>query len=345
MIFNRLRTGILTLALATLFGGCEKMLMTEDAAGTPTGTFDYLWNVVDRQYSMFDVKGVDWDAVYDSLRPKVNDAMTYDSLYAVCAAMLTTLNDGHMNLYTSYDVSRADSLYYRFYAEGGVDMNVVVLNYLGVNYHSTGGVAHNALCNGRIIYMYYGSFSSGVSVGQLRHILSSYPNAEGLILDLRGNGGGSLSNVDRLLHILPSHGQKLYSSQIKNGPAHNAFGPWEETYAPEIGEEDCFAGPVVVLIDKGCYSATSVFAISMLAYDNVRLMGDSTSGGLGLPTMGGLPNGWRYRFPVTRTRAVDGRNYENGVPPDIYLPFDREAAQLHHRDNIIDSACALLIEN
>lgn len=338
---NSLLTALLL--LTGVLGGCEKALMDDDAAATPTSTFDYLWNVVDRQYAMFDVKGVDWDAVYDSLRPRVYDSMSYDSLYAVCASMLRTLNDGHVNLYTSYDVSRADSLYYRFYAEDGVDMDLVVLNYLGINYHSTGGMVHSSLCDGRIIYMYYGSFSNSVSVGQLRHIMESYPKAEGLILDLRGNGGGSLSNVDRLLHLFPSHGQKLYSSQIKNGPSHNAFGPWEDTHAPEIGDAACFEGPVLVLIDKGCYSATSVFAISTKAYDNIRLMGDSTSGGLGLPTMGGLPNGWRYRFPVTHTIAIDGRNYENGVPPDIYLPFDREAAYLHHRDNIIDSACRILV--
>lgn len=337
---------VLLLICANMLCGCEKAMMMEDMAPTATNTFDYLWSVVDRQYSMFDVKDVDWQAVYDTTRSKVYDGMAYDSLYAICSSMLSLLNDGHVNLYTSYDVSRADSLYYRFYTEEGIDMNTVVLNYLGINYHSTGGVAHSGLCNGRVIYMYYGSFSSSVSLGQLRHIIESYPEAEGLILDLRGNGGGSLSNVDRLLHILPSHGQKLYSSQIKSGPAHDDFGPWEDTFAPDLDEEDApfpFTKPVLVLIDKGCYSATSVFAISMQAYENVRLMGDSTSGGLGLPTMGGLPNGWLYRFPVTHTRALDGRNYENGVSPDIYLPFDRQAALSQHCDNIIDSACSLIL--
>ena len=71
-------------------------------------------------------------------------------------------------------------------------------------------------------------------------------------------------------------------------------------------------------------------------------MGDTTGGGLGLPTCGTLPNGWVYRFSITRTLALDGCNYENGVPPDILLPFDREQAFRLRRDNIIDSACLLI---
>lgn len=319
--------------------------MSDDIPATPTNTFNYLWQKFDTQYSMFDVKGVDWDRVYDSLYPMVYDGMSSDSLFAVCAAMLNVLNDGHVNLYSSYDISRCDSLLYRFYSESDFDVNTVVLNYLGINYHSTGGMANASLCGGKVIYIYYGSFSSGISVGQIRHIIQSYPEAEGMILDIRGNGGGSIANVDNILSVMPSVGQKLYSSQIKNGPAHDAFAPLQETYAPVVPDSLQYKKPVYVLIDRGCYSAASIFAISTMAYDNMILMGDTTSGGLGLPTMGFLPNGWRYRFPVTRAYALDGKNYENGVPPQIYLRLDRQGVILQGRDNIIDSACALIMQH
>ena len=70
-------------------------------------------------------------------------------------------------------------------------------------------------------------------------------------------------------------------------------------------------------------------------------MGDTTAGGLAIPAGGALPNGWHYRFGVTRTLSPEGINYENGVPPDITVHLDPVAtAQL--RDNIIDSACAII---
>ena len=338
------RLVILAVALATAFSSCEKALMADDVPASAPNTFDYLWQRIDQQYSLFDVKGVDWLAVYDSLRPQVFDGMNADSLFAVCAKMLNTLRDGHVNLAAGFDVSRADSLYYDFYSRSSVDMNVVALNYLGIGYHSTAGMAHSGLCGDSVIYIYYGSFSNSIPVSLFRWIINSYPEAKGMILDMRGNGGGSLVNVANILSLMPSHGQVLYSSQIKNGPGHDDFTPLEPTLAPKVTEGESFERPVVVLIDRGCFSATSVFSICTQAYDNMVLMGDTTSGGLGLPTMGYLPNGWRYRFPVTRTVALDGKNYENGVPPDIPLAFDRGAAQRFGRDNIIDSACAYILK-
>lgn len=338
---------ITTLLLFIALGStsCERVLMSDDLQATAPNTFDYLWQRFDQQYSMFDVKGVDWQAVYDSLRPRVYGGMTADSLFAVSATMLGVLNDGHVNLYAGFDVSRADSLYYRFYSQGGIDVNTVVLNYLGIGYHSTAGMAHTGLCGGKVLYIYYGSFSNTVSTSLFRRIIMSYPDAQGMILDLRGNGGGSLSNVINILKMMPSHGQRLYSSQIKSGSAHDDFTPWVDTYAPDVSDDTTlFTRPVVVLVDRGCFSATSVFAICTQAYDNMVLMGDTTSGGLGLPTMGYLPNGWRYRLPVTRTKALDGNNYENGVPPDILLPFDRQLAQTLGRDNVIDSACSIILK-
>ena len=337
------RAPLLSLFALLLLASCEKMLMPDDAPASPTATFDYLWHQLDERYSMFDVKRVDWQAVYDSLRPKVYDGMENDSLFSVCAAMLNTLRDGHVNLFNNYNTSHSDSIYYRFYADDDIDIDAVILTYLGPGYRTTGGMAHGALCDGRVLYIRYASFSSTIGVSQLRHIIRSYPNAQGMILDLRGNSGGTISNIHNILSVMPSHGQKLYSSQLKAGPGHNDFTPPADTYAPMVADSNAYTRPVIVLIDRGCFSATSTFAICTQAYDNMRLMGDTTSGGLGLPTMGVLPNGWRYRYSVTRTLALDGGNYENGVPPDIPLRLDRQAALASRRDNIIDSACNLIL--
>lgn len=326
---------------------CEKVIMADDIAATPTNTFGYLWKKFDQQYSMFDVKGVDWNDMYDSLYPLVNDTMGSDSLFAVCATLLNSLHDGHVNLYGSYDVSRSDSIYYNFYAESDIDVATLVLNYMGINYHISGGLAHAGLCGDSVIYVRYSSFSSAVGLSQFRHLLRSYPNARGMIFDIRGNGGGNVANIHRILSLMPSHGQPLYFSQIKSGPGHDEFSPLETTYAPMVSasDTDVFEKPVIVLIDKGCFSAASSFAICTQAYDNMTLMGDTTSGGLGMPATAMLPNGWRYRITVTRTFALDGGNYENGVPPQIPLRLDWEKVRLEGRDNIIDSACAIIMKH
>ncbi len=328
---------------------CERAFMEADEPNNPANVFDYLWNKVDQQYAFFDVKGVDWDSVREVYRPMVeDDDMDNDSLFKVCAAILNTLRDGHTNLVSKFDVSHNDSVYYKMYAEKNIDIDVVVLNYLTINYHTTGGFAHNAIRDGEVAYIRYGSFMDAITEDNLSYLLNRYEGCKGLILDLRQNGGGSVDNIRQLLSIFDNHGQALYQTQIKSGPGHDEFKELTTVYAEKINYDDPFVEapytkPVAVLIDRGSYSATSFFAICTLAYPNIRLFGDYSGGGLGLPNGGALPNGWTYRFSITRTIAIDGGNYENGVPPQERVILD-PAYTAQGIDNVIEAAADWILQ-
>ena len=328
---------------------CERAFMEADELSTPVNVFDYLWKKVDQQYAFFDVKGVDWDSVYEVYRPKVDEEdMHVDSLFKVCGAMLNTLRDGHTNLISKFDVSHNDSVYYKMYAEKNIDEQVVVLNYLTVNYHTTGSFAHNAIRNGEVAYIRYSSFMDDFTTDNLYYLINRYENCKGLILDLRQNGGGNLANISTLLSIFDNHGQPLYQTQIKSGPEHDAFTELKTVYADSINYDDPFTEApytkrVAVLIDRGSYSATSFFAICTMGYDNIKLFGDYSGGGLGLPNGGALPNGWTYRFSITRTIALDGGNYENGVPPDVRVLIDPESTA-QGIDNVIEAAADWIMQ-
>lgn len=323
--------------------------MEADVPNNPVNVFDYLWNKVNQQYAFFDVKGVNWDSVYEVYRPKVSyDDMHTDSLFQVCAAMLNTLQDGHTNLVSKFDVSHNDSVYYRMYADRNINTEVVVLNYLTVNYHTTGSFAHNAIRDGKVAYIRYGSFMDDISTDNLSYLLNRYQDCKGLILDLRQNGGGNIDNIRILLSIFYNHGQPLYQTQIKSGPDHNEFTELTTVYAEDIDYDDPFTEepytkPVAVLIDRGSYSATSFFALCTMAYHNIRLFGDYSGGGLGLPNGGVLPNGWTYRFSITRTLDMQGNNYENGVPPDVRVILD-PAYTAQGIDNVIETAADWIMQ-
>ena len=322
-----------------VFTSCERAFMEQDEPNNPVNVFDYLWNQVDQNYTFFDVKGIDWDSVREVYRPKVNNDMTNDSLFRVCAAVLNTLRDGHTNLASGFDVSHNDSVYYKMYAEKNINTEVVLLNYLTVNHHTTGSFTHNAIRDGKVAYLRYSSFSNSVNGSVLKYLVNYYKSCDGMILDLRQNGGGSMSNVSILLSIFDNHKQLLYQTQVKSGPGHDAFKDAETVYAADsslLGKNP-YTKPVAVLVDRGSYSATSFFAICTKAFDNVKLFGDYTGGGLGIPNGGMLPNGWVYRFSVTRTLANDGQNYENGVPPDVHVILD-PTCTAQGIDNVIETA-------
>jgi len=338
---------ILLLCFATIaFASCERAFMEADEPSNPINVFDYLWNKVDQQYAFFDVKGVDWDSVYEVYRPKVYDDMDDDSLFRVCAAMLNTLKDGHTNLGSSFDVSHNDSVYYKMYAEKNINEQVVVLNYLTVNYHTTGSIIHNAIRDGHVAYLRYSSFMNDISNSDLKYLFEDrYKDCDGVILDLRQNGGGNILNIGMLLSIFDNYEQPLYQTQIKSGPKHDEFTALETVKASDT----CilttpYTKPVAVLIDRGSYSATSFFSVCTMAYPNIRLFGDYSGGGLGLPNGGALPNGWTYRFSITRTIANDGGNYENGVPPQERVLID-EVSTAQGIDNVIEAAADWIIGN
>ena len=52
--------------LAFCFASCERAFMESNESTQPVSVFDYLWNKVDQQYAFFDVKGIDWDSVYEA---------------------------------------------------------------------------------------------------------------------------------------------------------------------------------------------------------------------------------------------------------------------------------------
>ncbi len=327
---------ILLVSAILLCTGCEKIFWHDEDASA-VSTFEYLWHQVDERYSLFDVKDVDWQAVYDSLRPQIYDGMSNDSLFAVLHKMLNTLDDGHVDLWGNSDISSSEALYLQRYGNGNFDLNTVALTYLRSDHHTTGGMAYNTIANGKVLYIRYGSFSNSATTSQFQTIINRYPDIDGIIFDIRQNGGGLIQNEWNLMALLPDKHQLLYNSQIKSGPKHDDFTAPTAVYAPKNGSREPFYKPFVLLTDRGCYSAASSFALCLKSYDNVTVMGDTTGGGLAVPAGGALPNGWYYRFGVTRIIAPDGINYENGVPPDRVVKLDPAATAIH-RDNIIDSA-------
>ena len=105
-----------------LLSSCERILMDDDPSATATETFEYLWRQVDQRYSLFDVKTVDWDAMYDSLRPQVHDGMGNDSLFAVLRKLLNSLDDGHVNLWGNNDAAGSEEIFLQRYGNGNFNL-------------------------------------------------------------------------------------------------------------------------------------------------------------------------------------------------------------------------------
>ncbi|MBN1339108.1 MAG: S41 family peptidase [Bacteroidales bacterium] len=332
---------VLVLTFALILSSCEKLLLEKETDDTPVENFTLLWQTANDKYSFFNYKGIEWEQIYEDYRPRVQDDMNDYELFTLLSEMLNELRDGHVNLSAPFDVSRYN---FDYYSPENFNFRVLKDHYIGWDYRRTGPLVNTSFIRSgkEIGYIYYGSFSQYIENADIDFTIAALWHTEGIILDVRSNGGGDVGNISRLASRFADGKRLVYRSVIKDGPGENDFSDPEEVYFEPAGSRQ-YLKTVVLLTNRRCYSATSFFALSMKAFPHVVLLGDTTGGGLGAPAGFELPNGWGYRFSVTQTYSPEGYNWENGVPPDIAVwntPED-EAAGI---DAIMESGIQIILD-
>ena len=325
---------LLLLAALTQLTACHEQPEWKD---DPYGNFDALWTILDEHYCFFAYKDVDWQEVRTRYRSKVHKGITSKELFDLCSDMLKELKDGHTNLISAIDVSR-----YWIWEQYPVnyDERLIDEHYLNFNYRKASGIKYQILSN-NYAYIYYGDFASGIGDGNLDAILSSVSSSDGLIIDVRNNGGGYLTNVEALVGRFID--ERIYAGAIqhKTGTGHNDFSePYDYYIEPAHGRVH-YNKPIVVLANRGSFSATNNFVSIMKSLPNVTIVGDTTGGGCGLPFTSELPNGWSIRFSAAPITGPDGKLTEFGVSPDVKVDMsDSDIA--NGRDTILETAFTIL---
>lgn len=325
---------------ALLLSSCTKVVEYEN---TPAGNFEALWDIIDRQYCFFDYKaeeyGLDWDAVYRKYKCKVADGMSSAGLFEVLGDMLDELRDGHVNLYAAHDVAR----YWDFregYAANFSDE--IQVGYLGTDYKIASGLRYTILPD-NIGYIYIPSFSNGIGEGNLDECLHALALCRGLIVDVRDNGGGNLSNAETVAARFTN--ERVLTGYIchKTGAGHDEFSSPEPIYL-DSSDGIRWQKSVCVLTNRSSYSATNDFVKMMRALPLVTVVGDRTGGGSGLPFSAELPNGWGVRFSACPSFDADMRHTEFGIEPDVRVDMS-DGDRARGVDTIIETARRLLAKN
>ena len=303
----------------------------------PEGNFDQLWQIIDEKYCFLDYKGIDWDEIGREYRSRLTPDMSRENLFEVMDSMLYQLKDGHVNLTASFNQTRYDfwSDSPRNYTEAIIENS----NYLGLDYRRAAGMKYKML-NDNIGYISYESFSYPVGDGNLDEVLSYLAVCDGLIIDVRQNGGGNLTYSTKIASRFTEEKVHIGYIRHKTGKGHNDF---SEPYALYLEPSNYirWQKPVVVLSNRHSYSATNDFINSMRYLPNVTIMGDTSGGGSGMPFTSELPNGWSIRFSASPHYDRDMNHTEFGIEPDIKVDMTVED-QLNGYDTIIEAARSYL---
>lgn len=298
----------------------------------PQSLFREYWEYVDQNYIYFREKGVDWDAVYQKYSPQVQPNTTSDELFRIMDLALLELRDAHNSLFrpvkfsTPYDFDQGYDVHF--------DEQLVKTKYVTDSLGQAGNLYY-AMLGDSVGYIRLAHFDDYTDLGNVMAIYKQRGIAK-LIIDVRSNGGGDSNLVPTLLGLLVRERTRLGGYVEKNGPGHADVTAPVFVYA-EPHPTFHFGIPIVVLINRQCYSATSYFAGMIKGLPGVTLMGQVTGGGGGGHLGYRLSNGWQIRVSASDFIDNAGQSIEVGVAPDVAI--ENTAEDLHNRrDRMLERA-------
>ena len=207
-------------------------------------------------------------------------------------------------------------------------------------------VTHRVLPSG-LGYVRLTAFQESLH-GALLQAITSLNDTPALILDLRGNGGGSAAMSESLIGSFFKTKTLIGRTETRTGqPITIAFGAIKlitlERSVP--GRDDAYAGKVAVLMDSDSASASEATAGGLQSTGRAIVVGETSCGCL-LAYLGyaTLPGGGELAYSEVGFSSVKGERIEGrGVIPDIAVERTREDIRAN-RDRALEMAQAALLK-
>jgi len=321
----------LILGLLLIVSSCEEIFQPKDPQVSPRLVFEHLWTDIHHRYSFFEEKQIDWELQKQIYEPLIHEGLDQFELFEILGDLLAELEDGHVNLLSTFNRSRNWSWYENFPLY--YDEQLIFDQYLKTDYRIIGPLLAQSVDN--MLYVNYRSFERSITQQHMDEIIRLMQFHEGLIFDVRSNGGGNLLNALNIASRLVEEEVTYARQRFKTGPGTSDFTPWTPLKISPNSREK-YLGKVAVLTNRRSYSSTTFFAQMMKTLPQARLFGDQTGGGGGTPVYAELPNGWTYRFSGSQTVDLNESQLEFGVQADVLLTHPMD--QIEGKDHFIEAA-------
>lgn len=183
----------------------------------------------------------------------------------------------------------------------------------------------------RIAYIRVGSWNDLEYRERAMELLEEFRSAESLVVDVRGNGGGSTpipfmsGLMDRPWRWYAEASPMriaVFSNAAERG--RDGFSDFRRpmmSWPAEVQEPDSlFTGRLAILVDAGCHSACEDFAMPFKDNGRAVLIGEPTAGSSGQPYYEDLGDGMRLAVGTKREFFPDGSRFEGvGIAPDLLV--------------------------
>lgn len=347
-----------------------KLCAADDkSANDPKHNFQTFWDIFDEHYSSFEIKGIDWNKVYEEYEPKITRNTTDLELYTIFQEIISLLNDGHVNMeapegiaedYENRTTEKENK--YSKLDEFQLNKEIAAL-YVDSLRNYNAGMIRYGLINDEVAYVQINSML----------MLADYKLPENL--DLRAFYGQyweiaqnskdevqrqeEVDGVNQVLDkvIQELKGAKSYILDLrfngggKDGVALailNHFSGTEKiafTKKSRMGNgytdkqkikivpaDTNFEGQVYLLTSCLTASASEILVLASLGNASFTKIGATTEGIFSSTLDKKLPNGWAYELSNEVYQDLKGTNYENvGISADFPVDYPNEKDALLDR--------------
>ncbi len=152
----------------------------------------------------------------------------------------------------------------------------------------------------------------------------------GLILDLRGNGGGSLEEAINLTGLFIPKGPVVQSKDWRD----------DIDFRSSKNRYPVYEGPMIVLTDKASASASEILAAALQDYNRALVIGEKSTFGKGtvqtilrvkdyMPFFSEKKRAGALKVTIQKFYRIDGTTTQlRGVVPDLQAPSRRDALEI-----------------
>lgn len=163
-----------------------------------------------------------------------------------------------------------------------------------------------------IAYIQIANFMGNRVPQEFYYALKESNHTKGLIIDLRGNRGGTIGNAIAMLKMMINTGNIVtvkYREQITFNIDANGTAIFKDK-------------PIAILVNRGTASAAEVFAGALRYHKKAILIGQSTYGKNTIQQIIPMQNHSGMNLTIAKYYTPDGKDIHNiGLEPDYYLPF------------------------
>jgi carboxyl-terminal processing protease len=175
------------------------------------------------------------------------------------------------------------------------------------------------------------TFANGYSMTNVEKLLAEASKGKYLILDLRSNGGGAVTNMRHLLNLLMPDGSQIgtsvsrgmatrYAAETKGDTKDPvAIAKWAATPMKTIKRAlPPFSGKIAVLVNRGSASASEITAAALRENLKSPLVGTKSAGAVLVSIFAPLPEGFQLQYPTSDYITGQGMRLEaHPLVPDV----------------------------